>query len=109
MQRRQFLRLSVSALAAGWVAGCTSRVSTHNTTAYGLRSSRDDANAWNASRRFIGTRFGNIAYADRGSGRAALFLPASRSTAFSGVAHLIACHPIVAALRPTRSVWVTPK
>lgn len=74
MQRRQFLGLSVSALAAGMVAGCTSRVSTHNTIASGITSSRKDANAWNASRRFVKTRFGNIAYADRGSGQAALFL-----------------------------------
>ena len=74
MQRRQFLGLSVSALAAGMVAGCTSRASTHTTIASESRSSRKEANAWNASRRFVDTRFGNIAYADRGSGKAALFL-----------------------------------
>jgi pimeloyl-ACP methyl ester carboxylesterase len=33
-----------------------------------------EATAWNASRRFVSTRFGNIAYAERGSGQAALFL-----------------------------------
>ncbi|GAB2564346.1 alpha/beta hydrolase [Dyella jejuensis] len=41
---------------------------------FGSSDSRTDAAAWNASRRFVDTRFGNIAYTDRGSGRAALFL-----------------------------------
>jgi haloalkane dehalogenase len=74
MQRREFLGFGVGALAAGLVAGCTSRVATHNAIALGSSSSRTDANSWNASRLFASMRFGNIAYADRGNGQAALFL-----------------------------------
>jgi haloalkane dehalogenase len=74
MQRREFLGLSMSALAAGLVASCTSRIDPHNANASGSGGSQRDARDWNASRRFISTRFGNIAYADRGSGQAALFL-----------------------------------
>jgi haloalkane dehalogenase len=74
MHRRQFLGLTMGTLAAGVVTGCTSPVSTHGTLASGLNNSPTDAAAWNASRRFVSTRFGNIAYTDRGSGQAALFL-----------------------------------
>ncbi len=35
---------------------------------------REEAKNWNAQRRFLTTRFGNIAYTDRGSGQVALFL-----------------------------------
>jgi pimeloyl-ACP methyl ester carboxylesterase len=74
MRRRRFLGLTVSTLAAGVVAGCASRVGAHRTNASGISNSHTDAAAWNASRRFVSTRFGNIAYTDRGSGQAALFL-----------------------------------
>jgi len=74
MRRRRFLGLTVSTLAAGVATGCTSRVGGRPTIASGISNSRTDAAAWNASRRFVGTQFGNIAYTDRGSGRAALFL-----------------------------------
>src|SRR5580698_10781825 len=74
MHRRRFLGLTVSTLAAGAVTGCTSGVSAHRAIASGTRNSRTDADAWNASRRFVNTHFGNIAYTQRGSGPAALFL-----------------------------------
>ncbi|RDS78922.1 alpha/beta hydrolase [Dyella monticola] len=64
----------MSALAAGMVAGCTPRRGMHDAIASGSSDSRESVNTWHASRRFIGTRFGDIAYADRGSGPAALFL-----------------------------------
>lgn len=74
MHRRQFLGLTVSTLAAGVITSCTSRAATHHTIASGANGSPTDATAWNASRRFARTRFGNIAYTERGSGQAALFL-----------------------------------
>lgn len=74
MHRRQFLGLGISALAAGVVAGCASRGGTHAMPLGAASASREQAQAWNASRRFLSTRFGNIAYADRGHGKVALFL-----------------------------------
>jgi haloalkane dehalogenase len=74
MRRRRFLGLTVSTLAAGAAAGCTSRVGAHRMIASGTSNSSTDAAAWNASRRSVSTHFGNIAYTDRGSGQAALFL-----------------------------------
>nr|WP_225563075.1 alpha/beta hydrolase [Rhodanobacter sp. DHG33] len=64
----------MSAAAAGLVAGCTSRAVTRSKTGAGPSASVNEAKDWNASRRFVGTRFGNIAYADRGSGPVVLFL-----------------------------------
>jgi haloalkane dehalogenase len=74
MRRRGFLGLTMGTLAAGMVAGRAPRFSTDRTSASGAGNSRTNAVDWNASRRFASTRFGNIAYAERGSGRAALFL-----------------------------------
>ncbi|MFK2901555.1 alpha/beta hydrolase [Dyella jejuensis] len=74
MRRRQFLGLTLGTLATGVVAGSMPRTGPRHTMTFGSSDSRTDAAAWNASRRFVDTRFGNIAYTDRGSGRAALFL-----------------------------------
>ncbi|AIF45959.1 alpha/beta fold hydrolase [Dyella japonica] len=74
MQRRAFLGLSLTALAAGTVAGCATRVVTRGATATGSSGSTKEAEDWRASRRFLNTRFGHIAYADRGQGQAVLFL-----------------------------------
>ena len=74
MHRRRFLGLTVSTVAAGAVTGCTSGVSTRREIALGTPNSRADTDAWNASRRFVNTHFGNIAYTQRGSGPAAPFL-----------------------------------
>ncbi|MFC4525011.1 alpha/beta fold hydrolase [Dyella halodurans] len=74
MQRRQFLGFSLSALAAGIVAGRTPTAAAHEANVVGPDSSRKEAQEWNASRRFLRTPFGNIAYADHGSGQVALFL-----------------------------------
>jgi haloalkane dehalogenase len=74
MHRRKFLGLTMGTLAAGAIIGRTSRAGTPGAIDSGFSGSHTDAAAWNASRRFVSTRFGNIAYADRGRGRVALFL-----------------------------------
>ena len=74
MQRRGFLGLTVSTVAAGAVTGCASGVSSHGAIASKTGNSSTDAAAWNASRRFVSTSFGDIAYTQRGAGPAALFL-----------------------------------
>jgi pimeloyl-ACP methyl ester carboxylesterase len=62
MRRRQFLQLTGAALAASL------------TTAAADVSQPLDAAAFRAMRRFADLRFGRIAYVERGSGQAALFL-----------------------------------
>jgi haloalkane dehalogenase len=74
MHRRRFLGLTASTLAAGVATGCTSRIGADRAIASGAGAPHTDAASWNASRQFVSTRFGNIAYTDRGSGEAALFL-----------------------------------
>ncbi|MBO9557407.1 MAG: alpha/beta hydrolase [Caulobacter sp.] len=68
MQRRQFLTAAATLAAAVpgtvWAEGALPRA-------------EDDAKAaraWNADRRFLPTRFGDIAYVERGAGPVALFL-----------------------------------
>ena len=73
MQRRQLLEIAVGALAVGAVAGCVSRARRNGASA--ASASRPmDAAAFHASRQFVQTQFGRIAYVERGSGDAALFL-----------------------------------
>ena len=60
MDRREFLGVAVSVVAASALARCVSLVT--------------DAASFHASRRFLDMRFGRIAYVERGSGDAALFL-----------------------------------
>ncbi|WP_266168548.1 alpha/beta fold hydrolase [Dyella subtropica] len=74
MHRRQFLGLAMGTLAAGVVAGCASRIVRQGMATSQASSAPTDAAAWHAARRFASTRFGNIAYVERGSGPAALFL-----------------------------------
>lgn len=71
MQRRQFLGMTAGAFATGFVAHLPAWSATAPTArAQGAL----DAAAFNAARRFVRTRFGNIAVVERGSGEAALFL-----------------------------------
>jgi len=72
MQRRQFLGLAAGTLAAGVFAGGAPRAARQWVT--GTAAKPTDAAAFNAARRFASTRFGEIAYVERGSGQAALFL-----------------------------------
>lgn len=69
MQRRTFLELAAGALAVGALAGCGGR-GARSGTGHGPL----DAAAFHAERRFLETRFGRIAYLERGAGDAALFL-----------------------------------
>ena len=71
MTRRSFLAASTGALAFGALNGCASPLAGGALTS---SSERLDASAFHASRRYVRTRFGNIAYVERGSGPAALFL-----------------------------------
>ena len=73
MDRRQFLRLGTSAFVMGAVSGCKNN---HNSGASGsAKIARTmTASEFHSSRRFAETVFGRIAYVERGSGKAALFL-----------------------------------
>lgn len=77
MHRRQFLQHTTFALAAApLLARAATTVRTHAavTDAAAKPASRTDAAAWHAARRFVSNRFGRIAYVERGSGAAALFI-----------------------------------
>jgi pimeloyl-ACP methyl ester carboxylesterase len=69
MNRRGFLIRTGSALAAGALAGCLGARHRASDAVAPL-----DARAFHAGRRFVSTAFGDIAYVERGHGRAALFL-----------------------------------
>lgn len=71
MQRRTFLRLTGGALAAGTLAGCM-RGLAHAGSSGAVPTT--GAQAFVAARRYAQTRFGRIAYVERGRGEAALFL-----------------------------------
>src|SRR5881227_1347889 len=62
MNRRQFLAAGGSVFGAAAASGFARRASTM------------DAAAFEAERRYVETRFGKIAYVERGSGKAAMFL-----------------------------------
>ncbi|WP_233261622.1 alpha/beta fold hydrolase [Vitiosangium sp. GDMCC 1.1324] len=61
-------------LAAGAVGACVSRVDTHRGVEHAGPLQPTDAEAFRAARRFADLPFGRIAYVERGSGDAALFL-----------------------------------
>ena len=69
MHRRQFMAAAIGGLAAGALGGCAS--GSWNASA---PSKATDAAAWSAARRFAPLKFGKIAYVERGSGDASLFL-----------------------------------
>jgi haloalkane dehalogenase len=71
MHRREFVAVAAGA-AAGGALGCTAPGTGARVAA--ADSTPIDAAAFHASRRFARTGFGRIAYIDRGSGPAALFL-----------------------------------
>jgi haloalkane dehalogenase len=73
MQRRQFIGSTLNMAAFTSLAGCVSRPTGEETnTAKRVRPT--DAKAFAAERRFAALSGGRIAYVDRGSGPAALFL-----------------------------------
>jgi haloalkane dehalogenase len=67
LHRRNFMQIMSGAMAAGVVGACAPSL---------IRgvASPIDLNSFHAARRFARTRFGNIAYVERGSGDVALFL-----------------------------------
>ena len=72
MNRRRFIKNAGSALAGATLPGWAARMS-------GIASSTTNrlsmnAAAFHGTRRFVQTKFGRIAYVERGSGRVALFL-----------------------------------
>jgi haloalkane dehalogenase len=73
MHRREFIAAAAgvaATAAAGNVLGCAPR----GTGAMAIGSAPIDVAAFHASRRFARTAFGRIAYVERGSGPAALFM-----------------------------------
>lgn len=68
MQRRAFLQLATGLIASGMLAGYASPLLA------GTHEESMEAKRFRASRRYLQTSFGRIAYVERGSGEAALFL-----------------------------------
>jgi haloalkane dehalogenase len=75
MRRRQFIEMAANVVGAGVLAGCMSRAK-HGIPSPAVADARPptDATIFRASRRIVETRFGTIAYVERGSGDVALFL-----------------------------------
>ncbi|MCP3168160.1 alpha/beta fold hydrolase [Myxococcus qinghaiensis] len=71
LRRRGFLVFATGALAASALPGCMSRASSGTSSPEGGAL---DAAAYHSSRRYLDSRFGRIAYVERGKGEAALFL-----------------------------------
>jgi pimeloyl-ACP methyl ester carboxylesterase len=71
MHRRTFLQLAGASMAAGLLASCASQ---RTGTAQPSLPGDLDLASFHTSRRFARTRFGNIAYVERGDGPVALFL-----------------------------------
>lgn len=74
MQRRQFMGAALGTVAAGVFSGCESRTERVGVSSGAAASQPMDAAAYGAARRYAETPFGSIAYVERGSGDAALFL-----------------------------------
>lgn len=76
MKRRQFIGLAAAALAAGVAGACAPHANLRRGAADTDPSQPMDAARFRALRRMASTRFGDIAYVERGMGPAALFLHA---------------------------------
>lgn len=72
MNRRRFTETAGSALAGAALAGWTARVS--SITVPATVSAPTNATAFHSARRLASTKFGKIAYVERGTGDVALFL-----------------------------------
>ena len=73
MHRREFIRAS-GVLAGGALAGCGVPLAGSGASPAAGGRLPLDAAAFHRERRFVRTRFGNVAYVERGSGPGALFL-----------------------------------
>lgn len=71
MRRRQFIELTAGAMVLGSLGACVSPL---DPDASGGGLAPLDASAFRARRQYAPTRFGRIAYVERGRGSAALFL-----------------------------------
>ena len=75
MQRRQFVGMATGALAGGALTACATRLAPGSAAATVVGSREPlHAPAFQTARRYTETRFGRIAYVERGAGDAALFL-----------------------------------
>jgi pimeloyl-ACP methyl ester carboxylesterase len=79
MHRRDFMAMVVGALATGVIGGCATGIGDGASVSVASDAGtpdggRLDAAAWRAARRLADTALGRIAYVERGSGEAALFL-----------------------------------
>lgn len=76
MNRRDFFEMAGGALVGGVLAGCVPRLARVEAARTATAAARPtlDAAAFHATRRYARTRFGRIAYVERGVGDAALFL-----------------------------------
>ena len=77
MHRRQFMAAAVGGLAVSALGACVSQSSPSGAASVSSKAGpkkATDAAAWIADRKFMPMRFGQIAYVERGSGDAALFL-----------------------------------
>jgi haloalkane dehalogenase len=72
MQRREFIGAAAGAVAITASSGCMFGTAADRKS--GAGSTPTNVAAWRASRRYLDTSFGKIAYVERGSGDAALFL-----------------------------------
>jgi haloalkane dehalogenase len=73
MRRREFVGATIGTLTLGAISGCAS--SARGGIASGTAAAKTlDVAAFHGQRRYAQTSFGNIAYVERGSGDAALFL-----------------------------------
>jgi len=74
MQRRTFMEMAAGALATGAISACAKTLASSHEATLASGRAPTDAAAFDSARRFVDTRFGRIAYVERGSGDAALFL-----------------------------------
>jgi haloalkane dehalogenase len=74
MQRRRFIETMTGALAGGGLVACASRLPEEMQTAGAGGRQESTAARFHEERRYLQTSFGRIAYIDRGSGDAVLFL-----------------------------------
>jgi haloalkane dehalogenase len=74
VNRRTFLELAASAIALPNLAACTRAATTRGASAGGPPQASMDAPAFHAARRFAELPFGRVAYIERGTGDAALFI-----------------------------------
>ena len=73
MERRRFLEIAASTAATTFVAGSLGASGVGARSAF-AHATDGEAAAWHAARRFADTPFGRIAYVEKGSGDAALFI-----------------------------------